>query len=282
MEISGESKPDFLMRLPSVIAPPLRFVLDGIDTSLFSIESLYSRVVASLSNYDSQSLFSLDRQTRSNIFSDVWGIVDYAYMASQLLAAFLGLDSPEENDRIKTTKTVQIGDELATGIEGYLGRYQTDVSCLRNMMDHLSNNIKRVSSSSQASPIQGGLSYVLCSREDYQNKKAFIVMLTNNALTQETFDIPAQVPVGKTLVLPIDQIALSALNNKMKNTLLDISELYRDSAKLRKFLNTQLEEASLPMLQELAKEKSIPYEKLIESKAHSLTSVITLSFGINE
>lgn len=273
---------EFLRRLPGVIAPELRFVLDGIETSLFSIEALHRRAVATLSCYDAESLFSMDRYTRSNVFSDIWGMVDNAYATIQLLKKFAELKPPQQNSDETKVKSVGLGEDILKKIRGYLELYESDIGSVRNMMDHLHQNIQRVSRTPKTPPIQGGLSYFFCTVENYLQKKAFIVTLTNNAFVQEKCTISAPNPIDKETVPPIDHIILSALDKTMKTRVLDISKLYRDSAQLRKFLNISFEKALIPELEKIAKEENIARDKILECNAHTLTVVADLSFDNNE
>jgi hypothetical protein len=279
--MNNQEDTEFLRRIPKAVAPDVRFLLDGMGTSLFSMEASYKRAIETLARYDEHSIFTLDLWSRSNVFSDIWSVVDNAYASTRLLKKFC--EKPAKSDIPQGVHYKEVGisnPHLTSTMNDFLDRYDSDVSGIRNMMDHLYQNKERVGKSKDALPIQGSISYILCSRENAKDAKSFIVTLVNNTFTQESCTLSLPNPADKSYIqLPVDHIVLCALNKNLKACKIDISELVDASILLRKTLNNTLETLLLSQLRRVCTENNLDFQKQLECKASGLTTVLELSFS---
>lgn len=272
---------EFLKNIPRAMVAEQRYFLEGLSFALDAVEICYSRLIKTLDQYDFETIQNISGADRAALFSDVWTIIDRVHLTCVLINSMFISSKEMTNEGNREISVAKMGDKSwLKSIEKFHSDYDDDLREVRAMMDHLPSNFSRyLKKANQKTPIQGMLSYVYTTPSDWEKGKAYLVGLTNNAVSDkgDTGFLPN--PIGKNVTSPISCIHLTANDRHFLPRHIDISSLYQDCAKLKRILNTDFAEFNRSYVEEYAAQSGQPLEALMESNAHSPVAVMSIQFS---
>jgi|GEM_PF-4891288 len=196
--------------------------------------------------------------------SFIWSVIDQCHVLRQLFKELLGHTADPNNP---------------APFEIFNKKYET-VSRLRNKMDHLNQAIPNLAASKNRSPIYGAFSYFHATPEDIRQEadgsslvSGRVITITFGTLANQEKIIVLN-PAGRKLMAPVGGLHFNAFDE-----VVFLDELLEDLKPIVTDIEKQAEEQLTAQLQQAAKERGIPIEKLSVTPAAGLTTVLEMSFG---
>lgn len=266
---------EFLKSLPAALNLKQRLIFETISFSVDTILIKYNFIVQRLALYNHESIQRLPQNDRIVLFSDLWSMIDQAHNICQMLYNFMNKNLFPEKGMEKVLAIDCTEGDVYDAINHYYKTYYPIISGLRNKMDHLETNINNLSKMKKPlPPVYGALSYLLSSAELLSESKVHIICLTVGAFTHDKhhFQILNLVDYGGKLVVgPIDCMYLNAFDWKLK-----ITELFRDTVKLKQVLNIHLAKKFNESITTFALEHKMDPEELLKHNGGAFTASIEL------
>ncbi|MEE8294937.1 MAG: hypothetical protein V3R64_04430 [Sphingomonadales bacterium] len=245
---------DFLIHPPQGLNPEQRFIFEGIGYSIQGIEIAFKRLEKGSLNFIKDSTEITD-QDRTELFLDVWSIIDRADALIQLIT--------REEARFSTSVTKQfILDHSAA-------------RNLRNYMDHLAGNISNiVNSKKRWPPIYGALSFVSAHPNEKGEIEEAVVILVTSGSFKDKSTLPVVNPAGRELKIPVGLFQISAFDQTLY-----ISKLYEDVKKIREFFESKIAPSARKMITEEATKKGVDIEEALSPSMEGLHVMMKVKFN---
>jgi hypothetical protein len=254
------SETSFFKRIPTVIALEDRLIWEGAGWAIDMIFWSYDRLKRAATHIDTNST-EFPTSLAQEMFACAWSIIDQCHM---LRAIFRRSGPPEDGPTSKFLEKF----EAATRI--------------RNAMDHLHSNVKNLANKKGSfPPLFGALSFctvgpdeIVAGEHGKPNIRGCkIVTITAGALTHPNHGFRGVNPAGRLIELPVGLFEFEAFEHR-----LSFSELVSDLRKLVELYDTVVKADRDERIRELAREKGLDGEKLINEHLGSLMIALHVAF----
>jgi hypothetical protein len=253
----------FFKKIPQAIDLEQRLVWEAAGWAIQMMGLSYDRLKTAASNID---VASTDYPTSlaTEMFACCWSIIDQCHMLRKLLERVFVLPDGEVAQFIKKFETVTF---------------------IRNVMDHLPQNINNVANKKQPiPPIFGALSFCSVADDDVSSidnkgapaiKGCSVVTLTAGALTHPKHNFQVVSPTGRIIELPVGGFQFMAFEYRV-----DLSDLMADLASLVAHFDNVVKPEQERQLRNFAQENNLDEDKVVNEHSGAFCVILRLDFPL--